>query len=127
MSEIPQLGRSGIYVWILCVFVLLQLPTGFSVDVVMFLVFHLVSSFVGSPILATGGATITGLYGPARAAFAVVSVYGYPPVSAVPFLGRSQYGLSVDPGEKLDVDHLELHVDVCKYQVFVLSPGSWIA
>lgn len=71
MSEIPQLGRSGIYVWTLCVFTLLQLPTGFSVNIAMFLVFRLVSGFIGSPILATGGATITDVYGPARAAFGI--------------------------------------------------------
>lgn len=71
MSEMPQLGRSGIYVWTLFVFVLLQLPTGFAVDVAMFLVFRTISGFVGSPTLATGGATITDVYGPARAAFGI--------------------------------------------------------
>ncbi|ROW10299.1 hypothetical protein VMCG_02051 [Cytospora schulzeri] len=71
MSEIPQLGRSGIYVWTLCAFVLLQLPTGFSVDIAMFLIFRLVSGFIGRPILATGAATIIDIYGPARAAFGI--------------------------------------------------------
>lgn len=71
MSEMPQLGRSGIYLWTLFVFVLLQLPTGFAVNIAMFLVFRLISGFVGSPALATGGATITDVYGPARAAFGI--------------------------------------------------------
>lgn len=71
MSEMPQLGRSGIYVWTLFVFVLLQLPTGFAVNVAMFLVFRTISGFVGSPTLATGGATIADVYGPARAAFGI--------------------------------------------------------
>ncbi|KAG8169828.1 hypothetical protein KVR01_000573 [Diaporthe batatas] len=71
MSEMPQLGRSGIYVWTLLGFVLLQLPTGLAVDAAMFLAFRAVSGFVGSPALATGGATITDVYGPARAAFGI--------------------------------------------------------
>lgn len=58
MSEIPRLGRGGIYFWTLLAFVLLQLPTGFAVNMPMFLVFRLLTGFFGSPCLATGGATI---------------------------------------------------------------------
>jgi DHA1 family multidrug resistance protein-like MFS transporter len=71
MSEIPRLGRSGIYFWTLFAFILLQLPTGYAVNMPMFLVFRWVTGFVGSPALATGGATIGDIYDPARAAYAI--------------------------------------------------------
>lgn len=71
MSELPQLGRSGLYLWTLLAFVLLQLPTGFAVDMPMFLVFRGISGFFGSPSLVTAAATIGDLYDPARTAYGV--------------------------------------------------------
>ncbi|KAI1202124.1 major facilitator superfamily domain-containing protein [Nemania serpens] len=71
LSEFPSIGRSPIYLYTLLAFVLLQLPTGFAVNIAMFLVFRTLSGFVGSPILATGGATIGDTYGPARAAYGI--------------------------------------------------------
>ena len=62
MSEIPQIGRSRIYVWTLLVFVLLQLPTGYAVNMPMLLVFRFLTGFFGGPVLATGGGTIVDLY-----------------------------------------------------------------
>lgn len=64
ISEIPSIGRGNIYFWTLATFILLQLPTGFAVNMPMFLVFRLLSGFVGSPPLATGGATIVDMYDP---------------------------------------------------------------
>jgi DHA1 family multidrug resistance protein-like MFS transporter len=71
MSEMPTLGRSGIYFWTLLAFVLLQLPTGFAVNMPMFLVFRLLTGFFGSPCLATGGGTIMDIFDPARVAYAI--------------------------------------------------------
>jgi len=71
MSEMPKLGRNGIYFWTLLIFVLLQLATGFSTNMPMFLVFRLLSGFFGSPSLATGGATIVDMYDPARVAYGI--------------------------------------------------------
>jgi DHA1 family multidrug resistance protein-like MFS transporter len=71
MSEIPKLGRGGIYFWTLLAFTLLQLPTGFAVNMPMFLVFRWITGFIGSPSLATGGATIGDIYDPARAAYGI--------------------------------------------------------
>ncbi|KIV85784.1 hypothetical protein PV11_01442 [Exophiala sideris] len=58
LSEMPTIGRSGIYFWTFLFFVLLQLPTGYAVNMPMFLVFRYITGFLGSPALATGGATI---------------------------------------------------------------------
>lgn len=43
---------------------LLQLPTGYSVNIAMLLVFRFLSGFLGGPVLATGGATIIDIYPP---------------------------------------------------------------
>jgi len=68
MSEIPTIGRSRIYFWTLFTFVLLQLPTGYAVNMVMLLIFRFLSGFFGGPVLATGGATIWDMYPPAEVA-----------------------------------------------------------
>lgn len=71
MSEMPKLGRNGIYFWTLLAFVLFQVPTGFAVDMAMFLIFRFLTGFCGSPCLATGGATISDMYDPARVAYGI--------------------------------------------------------
>jgi DHA1 family multidrug resistance protein-like MFS transporter len=71
MSEMPKVGRSGIYFYTLLTFVLLQLPTGFATCIPMFLVFRFLTGFVGSPSLATGGATIADMFEPARVAYGI--------------------------------------------------------
>ena len=76
MSEIPKLGRRGIYFWTLFAFVLLQLPVGFAVNMPMFLIFRVLSGFAGSPFLATGGATISDMYEPARVAYGIC-IWGF--------------------------------------------------
>ncbi|KAN0111034.1 MFS general substrate transporter [Hyaloscypha variabilis] len=64
MSEIPTIGRSRIYFRTLFVFVLLQLPTGYAVNMSMLLIFRFLTGFFGGPVLATGGATIIDIYPP---------------------------------------------------------------
>lgn len=71
LSEMPTIGRSGIYFWTFLFFVLLQLPTGYAVNMPMFLVFRYITGFLGSPALATGGATISDMYDPARVAYGI--------------------------------------------------------
>lgn len=58
MSEIPQIGRNPVYIGTLFFFVLLQIPTALSVNIGMLLAFRFITGFVGSPSLATGGASI---------------------------------------------------------------------
>ncbi len=71
LSEMPQLGRNDIYFFTFLSFVLLQLPTGFAVNMPMFLVFRFLTGFLGSPALATGGATIADMYDPAHVAYGI--------------------------------------------------------
>ncbi|KAK5700756.1 hypothetical protein LTR97_005273 [Elasticomyces elasticus] len=71
LSEIPSVGRNDIYFFTSLAFVLLQLPTGFAIDLPMFLIFRLLAGFVGCPALATGAATIMDMYGPAGSAIGI--------------------------------------------------------
>lgn len=71
MSEIPSIGRRGIYFWTMLLYVLLQLPTGFAVNMPMFLVFRVITGFFGSPALATGGGTITDMYDASQSAYGI--------------------------------------------------------
>lgn len=71
MSEIPQLGRSGIFFWTLLAFILLQIPTGFAVNLPMLLIFRVITGFCGSPCLATGAGTIMDIYAPSRASYMI--------------------------------------------------------
>ncbi|KAJ5087786.1 MFS general substrate transporter [Penicillium angulare] len=64
LSEMPKLGRSGIFFWTLLAFIIFQFPVGFAPNVAVFLVFRWVTGFCGSPCLATGGGTITDIYAP---------------------------------------------------------------
>ncbi|KAJ5691639.1 MFS general substrate transporter [Penicillium malachiteum] len=66
LSEIPKLGRSGIFFWTLLAFIVFQLPVGLVPNVVVFLVFRFITGFCGSPCLATGGGTITDIYEPTK-------------------------------------------------------------
>jgi MFS transporter, DHA1 family, multidrug resistance protein len=71
MSEMPTLGRSGIYFWTLLAFILLQLPVGLATNTPMFLVFRLLTGFCGSPCLSTGGGTLSAIYDGARVAYSL--------------------------------------------------------
>ena len=85
MSEIPYVGRNPVYVGTLLAFVLLQLPVIYARNFGMLLAFRFITGFVGSPVLATGGATIADIYVPQKQAYGI-GVWG---ISAVfgPALG----------------------------------------
>ncbi|KUJ08030.1 MFS general substrate transporter [Mollisia scopiformis] len=71
MSEMPQIGRSGIYFWTLFMFVILQLPVGFAPNISVFLAFRFFTGFFGGPVLATGGATIADMYPPTMISYGI--------------------------------------------------------
>ncbi|OTA54747.1 MFS general substrate transporter [Hypoxylon sp. EC38] len=64
MSEMPKLGRSGIFFWTLLGFILLQLVVGFAPNMAVFLVFRYLTGFLGGPCLSTGGGTISDIFHP---------------------------------------------------------------
>jgi MFS transporter, DHA1 family, multidrug resistance protein len=69
LSEVPQIGRMPIYILTLAVFVVLQVPTALATNYGMLIAFRFLTGFFGSPILATGGATIADIYAPKKRAY----------------------------------------------------------
>lgn len=93
MSEIPAVGRNPIYIGTLAFFVALQVPTALSVNFGMLLAFRFLTGFVGSPILATGGASLSDIYPPKKRAYAM-SIWGLFAVCG-PTLGPLVSGFAV--------------------------------
>jgi len=62
ISEIPQIGRTYPYVISVLIFVAFQPPAILANNIQTLLVLRFFAGFVGSPVLATGGATIGDLY-----------------------------------------------------------------
>ena len=71
MSEIPFIGRNPVYIGTLVVFVVLQLAVIFARNFGMLLAFRFITGFVGSPCLATGGASLADMYAPRKRAYAI--------------------------------------------------------
>jgi len=96
MSEIPQIGRNPIYLSTLLIFVVLQVPTALASNFGMLCAFRFITGFFGSPVLATGGATISDIWRPSKRAYAM-SIWG---ISAIcgPTLGPLVGGFAVQYG-----------------------------
>jgi DHA1 family multidrug resistance protein-like MFS transporter len=75
MSEMPFFGRNPIYIGTLFAFVLLQLAVIYAKNFGMLLAFRFITGFVGSPALATGGATIADMYAPKKQVYGI-AVWG---------------------------------------------------
>ena len=71
MSEIPQIGRNPVYIGTLLVFVIIQVPTALAVNFAMLLSFRFLSGFIGSPVLAIGGATMGDMFSPKKRAYPI--------------------------------------------------------
>lgn len=93
MSEIPVVGRNPVYIGTLVVFVALQAPTALASNFGMLLAFRFLTGFFGSPILATGGASLGDIYSPKKRAYAM-SVWGLFAVCG-PTLGPVVSGFAV--------------------------------
>jgi len=85
MSEIPQFGRNAIYICTLTVFVFLQFAVVYAKNFGMLLAFRFLTGFFGSPVLATGGASLSDMYRPQKRAYAI-GIWGMAAVSG-PVLG----------------------------------------
>lgn len=71
LSEIPQIGRNPIYMTTLFIFVMFQIPTALAQNFGMLLAFRFLTGFFGSPVLATGGASLADIYAPRKRAYAM--------------------------------------------------------
>lgn len=71
MSEIPQFGRNPVYIGTLVVFVFFQFAVIYAKNFGMLLAFRFLTGFFGSPVLATGGASLGDMYKPSKRAYAI--------------------------------------------------------
>ncbi|KAG6355090.1 hypothetical protein INS49_004171 [Diaporthe citri] len=93
LSEIPQVGRNPVYILTLAVFVALQVPTALAANFGMLLAFRFLTGFIGSPALATGGASIGDMYTPSKRTYGL-AVWGIGAVCG-PTLGPLVGGFAV--------------------------------
>lgn len=96
MSEVPFIGRSPVYIGTLALFVALQGATASAESYGALMILRFLTGFVGSPVFATGGASCTDMYKPAKRAYAI-SIWGIAAVCGPalgPILGGyvTQYG-----------------------------------
>ncbi|KAF5676591.1 MFS DHA1 multidrug resistance [Fusarium heterosporum] len=71
LSEVPQIGRNPVYILTLALFVVLQVPTALATNFGMLLAFRFLTGFIGSPSLATGGASIGDMYRPSKRTYGI--------------------------------------------------------
>lgn len=64
LQEMPFIGRNPIYIAGLCLFVIFQIPAILAKNIATVLVFRFFAGFVGSPALATGGASMGDIFPP---------------------------------------------------------------
>ena len=64
LSELPQFGRTSVYIVSLFLFVVLQVPTALAKNLGALLTLRFLAGFVGSPPLATGGASVADIWAP---------------------------------------------------------------
>jgi MFS transporter, DHA1 family, multidrug resistance protein len=69
LSEVPAVGRTSIYIFTLAAFVALQVPTALATNISALLGLRFLAGFMGSPSLATGGASITEMFTPTKGAY----------------------------------------------------------
>ncbi|KFA81296.1 hypothetical protein S40288_04865 [Stachybotrys chartarum IBT 40288] len=81
----PEIGRNPVYILTLVLFVVLQVPTALATNFGMLLAFRFLTDFIGSPSLATGGASIGDMSRPAKRTYGL-AVWGIGAVSG-PMLG----------------------------------------
>lgn len=93
MSEIPQIGRNPVYLGTLIVFVGLQPAVARAENFGMLLAFRFITGFFGSPVLATGGASLADIWRPAKRAYPM-SIWGVAAVCG-PTLGPLVGGFAV--------------------------------
>jgi len=90
----PFFGRNPIYISTLALFVILQLGVIYATNFSMLLAFRFLTGFIGSPVLATGGATIADLYAPRKQAYGI-SIWGIAAVCG-PALGPLVGGFAAE-------------------------------
>ncbi|KAH8920821.1 MFS general substrate transporter [Atractiella rhizophila] len=66
LSEVPFIGRNPIYMATLFIFFILQIPTVTTTNYSALMALRFFAGFIGSPALATGGATLGDIWSPMK-------------------------------------------------------------
>ncbi|KAJ6104646.1 hypothetical protein N7523_010966 [Penicillium sp. IBT 18751x] len=85
LSELPAVGRSPVYVFTLTVFVFFQFAIIYAKNLGMLLAFRFLTGFFGSPVLATGAASMADIWD-IRTRDYMIAIWGCFAISA-PVLG----------------------------------------
>ena len=85
LLELPNIGRSPIYILTLVVFVFFQFAIIYAKNFGMLLVFRFLTGFIGSPFLATGAVSMSDIW-KSQARDYMVGIWGCFAVAA-PVLG----------------------------------------
>jgi len=75
LSEIAKIGRNPPYAITFFIFCVLQIPSALCNNFAGLAILRFLAGFMGSPPLATGGATITDMYSPRKSGYAM-GMYG---------------------------------------------------
>ena len=62
LTEVARIGRNWPYVISIGLFVIMQIPTALCNNVAGFMILRFIAGFLGSPVLATGGATMADIW-----------------------------------------------------------------
>lgn len=71
LQELPLLGRNPVYIYGLAIFVLFNAPIVLAKSFGTILAFRFLTGFVGSPALATGGASVGDVFSPSQMPYVI--------------------------------------------------------
>ncbi|THY16582.1 MFS general substrate transporter [Aureobasidium pullulans] len=74
LAEAPPIGRKPVYLVTLFIFVVLNFPVIYAPNIATLLVFRFLTGFIGSPVLATGGASLADLWSRKKVAIGIWGV-----------------------------------------------------
>ncbi len=73
LQELPLWGRTPVYIAAMIIFTIFQLPIIYAKNIETIMVFRFLTGFIGSPALATGGATLIDMWPEAQVPYAIAS------------------------------------------------------
>lgn len=94
LSEIPQIGRNPPYVITLLIFVVIQAITANVTNFAGLMTLRFVAGFIGSPVLATGGASLQDMFSDKTRPYAI-GIWGLAAVCG-PVLGPLLGGFAIE-------------------------------
>ncbi|KAM0792603.1 hypothetical protein ACM66B_005264 [Microbotryomycetes sp. NB124-2] len=93
ITEIPAIGRTAPYIFTLAIYCALQVPAALTNSPAAFFIVRFLQGFFGSPPLATGGASVSDMFGPATRPYAL-GAWGLS-AAAGPALGPVMSGFAI--------------------------------